>query len=106
VILANIHWHAPVTLDAEVLHGLRRQWLIGRVGDAEVVGAFELLRTRAITRHPVLPLLDRMWAVRRNITAYDAGYVALAESLDLPLLTRDGRLARSSGHAARVEFIA
>jgi predicted nucleic acid-binding protein len=104
-MLAGFEWHAPVTIDAEVLHGLRRLWLIRRVGDPEVAGAFENLRTRVIVRHPVLPLLDRMWAMRRNITAYDAGYVALAESLNLPLLTRDRRLAHSSGHAARIEYI-
>jgi predicted nucleic acid-binding protein len=46
-----------------------------------------------------------MWALRHNITAYDAGYVALAESMNVPLLTRDGRLSRSSGHAARIEYI-
>ena len=47
-----------------------------------------------------------MWAIRQNLSAYDAGYVALAELLNVPLLTRDGRLARSSGHAARIEYIA
>ncbi len=46
-----------------------------------------------------------MWALRHNLTAYDAAYVALAESLDLPLLTRDRRLASSSGHTARIEYI-
>lgn len=46
-----------------------------------------------------------MWAIRQNVTAYDASYVALAESLDLPLITRDRRLAHSSGHAARIEYI-
>jgi predicted nucleic acid-binding protein len=46
-----------------------------------------------------------MWSLRHNITAYDAAYVALAESLDVPLLTRDRRLAKSSGHAARIEYI-
>lgn len=46
-----------------------------------------------------------MWSFRRNITAYDAGYVALAESLNVPLLTRDRRLSRASGHAARIEYI-
>jgi len=39
------------------------------------------------------------------VTAYDGAYVALAEELGLPLITRDGRLARSSGHSARIEFI-
>lgn len=102
----ELELHAPVTIDAEVLHSLRRQWLIRRVDDEEVAGAFEILRTAIIRRHPVQSFVPRMWAMRQNVTAYDAGYVALAESLDLPLLTRDGRLARSSGHAARIEFIA
>lgn len=97
--------HAPVTFDAEVLHALRRQWLIGRVGDEEARSAFTILRNASITRHPVQPFVQRMWSLRRNITAYDAGYVALAESLAMPLLTRDRRLSRSSGHAARIEYI-
>jgi predicted nucleic acid-binding protein len=58
-----------------------------------------------------------MWAMRDNITAYDAGYVALAETLDVPLLTRpsemlgfpllthDRRLSNASGHAARIQYI-
>lgn len=103
--ILGIRLSAPVTFDAEVLHALRRQWLLKRVSDEDVTGAFEVLRTVVVTRHPVQPLVARMWALRRNITAYDAGYVALAESLNLPLLTRDRRLARSSGHAARIEYI-
>jgi len=101
----QLQLQAPVTLDAEVLHSLRRQWLIGRLGDTEASGAFQILRTAEIIRHPVQTLVDRMWSMRRNVTAYDASYVALAESLNLPLLTRDRRLSRSSGHAARIEFI-
>lgn len=58
-----------------------------------------------ILRHPVEPLVHRMWSLRANVTAYDASYVALAESLGLPLITRDRRLARSSGHAAAIEYI-
>ena len=97
--------HAPVTIDAEVVHGLRRKWLGGLLGDDHGSLAIELFQTIPITRHPVQPFVNRLWAVRRNITAYDAGYIALAELLDVPLLTRDRRLSRSSGHAARVEYI-
>jgi len=39
------------------------------------------------------------------VTAYDAAYVALAEFLEVPLITRDARLARSTGHTARIEYI-
>ncbi len=98
--------HAPVTIDAEVLHALRRQWLARALTDAEIAKMLDVFRDAPITRHPVQPFVDRMWSLRRNITAYDAGYVALAESLNFPLLTRDWRLAHSSGHAATIEYIA
>lgn len=103
--LSQYDLHAPVTVDAEVLHGLRRQWFGGLLAEGEAVLAIRLFRTLQITRHPVHHLVERMWAIRQNISAYDAGYVALAEALNVPLLTRDGRLSRSSGHAARIEYI-
>ena len=45
-----------------------------------------------LRRFPVVGMLDRMWKLRHNVTAYDATYVALAEELDCPLLTADSRL--------------
>jgi predicted nucleic acid-binding protein len=47
-------------------------------------------------------LRRRAFSLRDNLTAYDAAYVALAEALGCPLVTRDARLARSSGHSAEV----
>jgi predicted nucleic acid-binding protein len=96
---------APVTVDAEVVHSLRRQTLAGRIDVALAEHALRRFIATQIVRHPVEPLVPRMWSLRRNITAYDASYVALAESLDLPFITRDARLARSSGHSARIEYI-
>lgn len=49
--------------------------------------------------------LDRIWELRRNVTAYDAAYLALAEALDAPLLTCDRALASAPGHRAAVELI-
>jgi predicted nucleic acid-binding protein len=49
------------------------------------------------------PLRRRAFQLRDSVSAYDAAYVVLAEALDCPLLTRDARLARSSGHNARIE---
>ena len=104
--ITGVELHAPVTIDAEVLQALRRRWLLGQFDDREAETMIEVFRAREIVRYPVEPLVSRMWSLRRNITAYDASYVALAESLKLPLITRDRRLARSSGHAARIEYIA
>lgn len=96
---------APVTVDAEVVHSLRRHWLAGVASD-RVERALRRFVSTEIARHAVEPLVPRIWSLRHNITAYDASYVALAESLTLPLVTRDRRLAHSSGHAARIEYIA
>ncbi|HVE70626.1 MAG TPA: type II toxin-antitoxin system VapC family toxin [Thermoanaerobaculia bacterium] len=102
----DAHLHAPVTIDAEFLHAMRRRWLTKIVDDEHAQSALSIFRRTPITRYPIEPLVPRMWFLRQNITAYDASYVALAESLDLPLITRDARLARSTGHAARIEYIA
>jgi len=56
-------------------------------------------------RYPHDVLLPRIWELRHNVTAYDAAYLALAEGLDAPLLTGDGRLVDAPGHTARVELI-
>ena len=48
-----------------------------------------------MTRYPVFSLLDRVWQLRDNLSAYDASYVALAELLDCNLLTADARLSRA-----------
>ena len=63
----------------------------------------DLLNLR-IVRYPLFILLQRVWQLRQNLTAYDAAYVALAERLRAPLLTRDAGIARASGHSARVEL--
>ncbi|HEV7766904.1 MAG TPA: type II toxin-antitoxin system VapC family toxin [Thermoanaerobaculia bacterium] len=98
--------HAPVTIDAEFLHAMRRRWIVKLLDEDAAPTVMKAFREMAIARHPITPLVDRIWSLRRNITAYDAGYVALAESLNLPLLTRDWRLAHSSGHTAGIEYIA
>jgi predicted nucleic acid-binding protein len=98
--------HAPHAIDLEVAHAIRRLWRRGLVVDQDVADMASAYLRFDIERHVHRPLLHRVWDLRYNITAYDAAYVALAESLDAPLVTRDARLARSSGHAARIEYIA
>jgi predicted nucleic acid-binding protein len=55
-----------------------------------------------IVRYPHDVLIDRIWQLRHNVTAYDACYIALAEALDAPLLTSDRRLSAASGIRADV----
>ena len=97
--------HAPHLLDVEVAQVVRR-FAENRELDAE--RGREALRDLAdfpVRRYPHDFLLPRVWDLRNNFTAYDAMYVALAETLDAPLLTRDKRLAASPGHHARIELV-
>jgi len=96
--------HAPHLVDVEVAHVLRRlnqQGLISKIRAGEAIR--DLLDLR-IFRYPPLPLLPRIWQLRHNLSAYDAAYVALAESLRAALITRDRRLASAPGHGARIEL--
>lgn len=97
--------HAPHLLDVEVAQVVRRYVLGGQVSEERGRLALEVLAELDVDRHGHEPLLRRVWALRANLDAYDAAYVALAEALDSPLLTRDGRLATAPGHTARVEVI-
>lgn len=56
-----------------------------------------------LRRYPMQPLQRRVLALRNNLTAYDAFYVALAESLDLPLVTDDRKYAKAPGHTVVIE---
>lgn len=96
--------HVPHLLDIEVLNVLRRQTLRGTLAKERGATALQDLENIKMARYPHVPLLRRIWDLRENVTAYDAAYVALAEALDVPLVTRDARLAQASGKRATVEL--
>lgn len=89
--------HAPGLMDVEVAQVFRRLVAAGAVTERRAGAGLETLQELDVQRHGERPLLPRVWALRRNLTAYDATYVALAEALDCPLLTFDSRLARAPG---------
>jgi predicted nucleic acid-binding protein len=97
--------HAPHLLDVEVAQVLRRFVTRGELDSGRAQQALAFLGAFPIERHTHDLLLPRIWALRANLTAYDAAYVALAELLDATLITRDARLLRAPGHSARVEVI-
>ena len=100
----NFELHAPSHLPVELLSILRKHALFrGAALDDEDVVRDVLIFPIEFHSHEYL--VSRIWQLRHNITTYDAAYVALAEVLDVPLVTRDRKLAKSSGHRARIEVI-
>lgn len=97
--------HVPHLVDVEVVQALRRLASLGELTAVEAQTAIDDLRSLDLQRHAHEPLLGRVWALRRNLSAYDAVYVALAEVLDTTVVTCDGRLARAPRAAKRVELI-
>lgn len=100
-VLAPGDLHAPEIVRAEAANTLRRLESSGAITTAEANAAFADLLQLDLQLLPFDPFAERIWALRRNVTCYDAWYVAAAEALDLPLATLDGRLARSSGPDCR-----
>lgn len=97
--------HVPHLIDLEILHVLRR---LERIGDIHASRAGQVLQDYALMslhRYPHHIFASRIWELRHNWTAYDAAYIALAEELSTPLLTRDRALATSSGHRAKIVLV-
>jgi len=97
--------HAPHLLDVEVAQVVRRYAANGELDAARGREALADLAAFPLRRYPHDLLLPRIWELRNNLTAYDAVYVALAEALDAPLITRDRRLAGAAGHHAQIELV-
>jgi len=97
---------APYVIDIEVAQVLRRFFGRGELSAERGLVAVGQFAELGIHRYPHVPLLPRMWALRDNVTAYDAAYLTLAEILEAPLVTTDDRLATAPGHSATIELIA
>jgi predicted nucleic acid-binding protein len=97
--------HAPQLLDIEVLQVLRRLCAQKEMTADRGRAAFEDFMALPITRYGHGSLVARIWALRHNMTAYDAAYVALAEALEAPLITRDRRRGTAPSHTALIEVV-
>jgi predicted nucleic acid-binding protein len=97
--------HVPHVADIEVVQALRRYVQEGEIDSDAAAVALDDLRALDLQRHAHEPLLDRVWERRKNLTAFDAVYVALAEVLDSVLLTCDRRLSQAPGMSRRVALV-
>ncbi len=96
--------HAPALIEVEVVSGLRHLQRQRRVAEDRATIGLEWFLDLGIEKHHGPDLTRRIFALRHSLSAYDAAYVAVAELIQAPLLTADGRLSRAHGHRARVEL--
>ncbi|MCG8469136.1 MAG: type II toxin-antitoxin system VapC family toxin [Gemmatimonadetes bacterium] len=105
LLVPGLTLHTPHLADLEVAHAVRRHALNGSLDDDAGLDVLRDLTLLPLHRYAHDILLGRVWELRGGMSAYDACYVALAEVLDAPLLTRDAALARTRGHDATIEFV-
>jgi len=96
---------SPELVDLEVASVLRKQLAAGTVDDRRAQLALQDLADLPLRRASHRPLVARCWELRENLTVYDASYVALAEALEVPLLTADARIARAPALKCLIEVM-
>ena len=84
-------------MPVEAANVLRRAALAGEVSEDTASMAYADLLALRVELFPYEPFASRVWDLRMNVTAYDAWYVAVAESLQTQLVTLDKRLSRAPG---------
>jgi predicted nucleic acid-binding protein len=104
-LLATEEVVVPTHVDVEVAHALRGQVRRGVIGADDGASALSTWSRLGMRRLGIVGVLDRVWALRENLSAYDAGYVALAETLECALVTADARLSRAPGLRCAVTVI-
>jgi len=96
---------APDLVDVETVAVLRKRWIAGSISDLRFAAAVDDLEDVELDRYPVLRFMRRAYELRANVTAYDAAYVALAETLACELWTADRRLASAHGPTCIVRVL-
>jgi predicted nucleic acid-binding protein len=97
---------APHLIDIEVTAAWRRLVAQGALDDRRAQFAMTDLLALRLDRVLHGPLLERCWELRENLTVYDGAYVALAEILQVTLLTADSRVEKAPGPRCPIEVLA
>lgn len=95
--------HAPHLIELEVLAAIRGLTRGGHLSTRAARACIGDLSALPMVLYPHGPLMGRMWALRDNLTVYDAAYVALAEALNATLVTADKAVAACPGLRCQVE---
>lgn len=103
--LARENVAVPHLADSEVAHALRAQVMRANISAEAAGAALSRWAQLGLRRFPAVGLLDRVWDLRENVTAYDATYVALAEALRVDLVTGDGPLANAPGPTCAIRVV-
>jgi len=96
---------APELVDLEVISVWRRHVAAKLMPARRAASALTDLAHLPLRRSSHQPLLHRIWELRHVVTPYDAAYLALAEALDVVLVTADAHLSRASGIKSDIEVI-
>jgi predicted nucleic acid-binding protein len=103
--LADDALSAPHLLDSEIAEVLRRLVRRGQVRADDATRALATWRRIAVSRYATIGMIERIWELRHNTSAYDAASIALAEQLECHLITADGRLAGAPGPRCTIEVV-
>ena len=101
-VIARENLASPELALVEATNTLRRLEIAGHISRFEADAAYADLLRLDLALFPFSPFAQRIWALRGNMTSYDAWYVALAESLGCPLLTLDRKLGSAEGPTCKV----
>ncbi|RCW45101.1 putative nucleic acid-binding protein [Halopolyspora algeriensis] len=104
-LAADDRWAAPSHLTVEILSVVRGRLLGRKITRERADEAVLALGELAVELVESGQLITRVWQLRGNATAYDATYVAAAEAMECPLVTRDRRLSRARGIRCEVRLV-
>jgi predicted nucleic acid-binding protein len=97
VLTADDLWFAPAHMPLEVIRTLRKAVVGGQLAEADAVAAFGALMAAEVTYAGATDtLLQAVWGMRHNVSAYDAAYLAVAAERGAQLVTFDAKLAKAA----------
>jgi predicted nucleic acid-binding protein len=102
VLAGHTEIHVPEHFHIEVMSALRRRLLHGDVSEVGAARALASLAALRALSYPVRELIGPIWRLRANLSVYDAAYLALAQRLDVGLITLDAALAEAAARDGRL----